>query len=127
MTPPALPDADRRTRRDVLPWVSLAGRVLLAGVLAYAASSKLFDPLATVRAVRAYKLLPEGLAVPFAHALPWVELALAGLLLAGVAVRLVGWLTAGLLTAFVIGMTASPMNFSTVPPYSSIRRRHVSK
>jgi protein-disulfide isomerase len=107
VTPPALPDADRRTRRDVLPWVSLAGRVLLAGVLAYAASSKLFDPLATVRAVRAYKLLPEGLAVPFAHALPWVELALAGLLLAGVAVRLVGWLTAGLLTAFVIGMSAA--------------------
>jgi protein-disulfide isomerase len=107
VTPPALPDADRRTRRDVLPWVSLAGRLLLAGVLVYAASSKLFDPLATVRAVRAYKILPEGLAVPFAHALPWVELGLALLLLAGVAVRLVGWLTAGLLTVFVIGMSAA--------------------
>src|SRR5690348_6883676 len=94
LTPPAPPAADRRTRPDLLPWVSLAGRLLLAGVLGYAASSKLFDPLATARAVRAYKLLPEGLAVPFAHALPWVELALALLLLVGVAVRLVGWLTA---------------------------------
>jgi protein-disulfide isomerase len=107
LTPPAPPAADRRTRLDLLPWVSLAGRLLLAGVLGYAASSKLFDPLATARAVRAYKLLPEGLAVPFAHALPWVELALALLLLVGVAVRLVGWLTAALLTVFVLGMSSA--------------------
>lgn len=107
VTPPAVPDTARSSKRDVLPWVSLAGRALLAGVLAYAASSKVLDPLATVRAVRAYKLLPEGLAVPFAHALPWVELALAALLLVGVAVRLVGLLTAGLLTVFVIGMSSA--------------------
>lgn len=106
-TPSAVPDTDRPAKRDLLPWVSLAGRVLLAGVLAYAASSKVLDPLATVRAVRAYKILPEGLAVPFAHALPWVELGLAGLLLAGVAVRLVGLLTAGLLAVFVTGMSAA--------------------
>jgi protein-disulfide isomerase len=107
VTPSAVPDTARRSRRDLLPWVSLAGRVLLAGVLAYAASSKVFDPLATTRAVRAYKLLPEGLAVPFAHALPWIELGLAVLLLVGVAVRLVGLLTAALLTAFVIGMSSA--------------------
>jgi protein-disulfide isomerase len=107
VTPSAVPDADRRPTRGLLPWVSLLGRVVLAGVLAYAASSKVGDPLATVRAVRAYKLLPEGLAVPFAHALPWVELALALLLLLGIAVRLTGLLTAVLLGVFVLGMSSA--------------------
>jgi protein-disulfide isomerase len=94
-------------RSEALPWVSTGGRVLLAGVLAYAASSKLFDPLGTVRAVRAYRLLPEALAVPFAHALPWVELALAVLLLLGIAVRLTAVLTATLLAVFVGGMASA--------------------
>jgi uncharacterized membrane protein YphA (DoxX/SURF4 family) len=87
-------------------WLSLLGRLVIAGVLGWAALSKIADPAATVRAVRAYRILPDSLAVPFGHALPWVELALAVLLLAGVAVRIVGAAAAVLLTVFVAGIVS---------------------
>ena len=91
----------------VLPWLALAGRLLLAGVLGYAALTKIGDPAATVRAVRAYQLLPEWAAVPFAHALPSVELAVAVLLLLGVAVRLTGIAAALLMGMFFVGVASA--------------------
>jgi protein-disulfide isomerase len=93
--------------RPALGWVSLTARLVLAGVLGYAALTKIGDPAATVRAVRAYRLLPEGLVVPFAHALPSVELAVAVLLLLGLAVRLSGVLAALLMGMFVIGIASA--------------------
>lgn len=88
------------------PVLSVLARAVLAVVFGYAGLAKIGDPQATVRAVRAYRLLPESVAVPFAHALPAVELALAVLLLVGLAVRLTGLLTA-LLTLVFIGGVAS--------------------
>ncbi|MDX6203786.1 MAG: hypothetical protein QOJ83_3286, partial [Frankiales bacterium] len=90
----------------IAPWGSLGGRLVLAGVLGYAALSKIADPAATVRAVRAYRILPDSLAVPFGHALPWVELTMAVLLLVGLAVRIVGAATAVLLSVFVAGIVS---------------------
>ena len=87
-------------------WISLIGRLLLAGVLGYAALSKIADPAATVRAVRAYRILPDALAVPFGHALPWVEVAVAALLLVGFAVRIAGAAAALLLVMFVAGIVS---------------------
>jgi hypothetical protein len=62
------------------------------------------DPNAAVRAVRAYRALPELLVHPVAWGLPFVELALALLLLAGIANRAAASIGAGLLVIFMIGI-----------------------
>jgi len=93
--------------RAQLPNVSLVARVVLAGVFAYAALTKIGDPQATVRAVRAYELLPNSVEVPLGYALPAFELALAVLLLAGVALRLAGIVSAVIMLAFVGGITSA--------------------
>ena len=85
-------------------WLSLGGRVVVAGVLGWAALSKITDPAGTVRAVRAYRILPDALAVPFGHALPWVELAIAALLVVGFAVRIAGAAATLLMVTFVAGI-----------------------
>jgi protein-disulfide isomerase/uncharacterized membrane protein YphA (DoxX/SURF4 family) len=93
--------------RTPLSWFSLAGRLLLAGVLGYAALSKIGDPAATVRAVRAYQILPVAVTGPFGHALPWVELSVAALLLLGLAVRIAGAAAVVLMTMFVVGIASA--------------------
>jgi uncharacterized membrane protein YphA (DoxX/SURF4 family) len=74
---------------------------VLAAVFAIAALAKIGNPEAMVRAVRAYQILPEGAVHPVAYALPFVELALAVLLLAGVATRLVAAVAFVLLLLFI--------------------------
>jgi uncharacterized membrane protein YphA (DoxX/SURF4 family) len=96
----------RRIPPRCWPWCSTAARFVLAGVWAWAGVAKLGDPDAAVRAVRAYDILPEGLVKPFAWGLPFVELALAVLLLLGIASRPAAWASAALLLVF-IGATAS--------------------
>ena len=77
----------------------LAAVWLVSGVL------KAVDPDQTYVAVRAYDVLPEAAVEVVAALLPWVELALGVLLLAGVGVRLVAALSAVLLVVFVAGVT----------------------
>jgi uncharacterized membrane protein YphA (DoxX/SURF4 family) len=74
---------------------------VLAAVFAVAALAKIGNTEAMVRAVRAYRILPEGAVHPVAYALPYVELALAVLLLAGVATRLVAAVAFVLLLLFI--------------------------
>ena len=57
------------------PWVATAARLLLGGVFVAAGMLKLPDPAAAVRAVRAYRLLPEVLVAPVAFGLPVIEIA----------------------------------------------------
>jgi uncharacterized membrane protein YphA (DoxX/SURF4 family) len=98
--------ARRRISPQWWPWCSTAGRLVLAGVWAWAGVAKLGDPDAAVRAVRAYDILPETFVKPFAWGLPFVELALALLLLLGLATRPAAWASVVLLLVF-IGATAS--------------------
>jgi uncharacterized membrane protein YphA (DoxX/SURF4 family) len=88
-------------------WFSLFGRVLLAAVFALAAVTKIGDPAAMVRAVRAYQLVPEPAVRPLAYALPYVELALAVLLLLGLGVRYVAAVTGLLLVVFLVGVASA--------------------
>ena len=74
-------------RRAVAPWLATAARALLGVVFVYAGVLKLPDPAAAERAVRAYKLLSEGLVPAAAFGLPMVEIAVGLALLAGVFVR----------------------------------------
>lgn len=93
--------------------VGLAGgaavgcRLLLAGVWLYAGGAKVSDLDGSVRAVKAYRLLPAGAAEWLAAGLPFVELGLAGLLLAGFATRLAAAASALLLVAFLAGIASA--------------------
>lgn len=79
--------------------LGLAAVWLVSGVL------KAIDPDATYVAVRAYDVLPKAGVAVVATALPWLEIVLGLLLLAGVAVRTVAVASAALLLVFVAGVT----------------------
>ena len=109
--PDEIPSAPGKSSRwrwlpIALPWASLAARIVGAGVFGYAGIAKIGDPAGGVRAVRAYRILPESLVHPVAYGLPAFEVVLAALLLFGVASRVVGAIGAGLLAVF-IGSVAS--------------------
>jgi len=83
------------------------GRLILAGVLLWAGGAKLGDLGASVRAVNAYELLPYELARVIGAALPFVEVALGLLLLAGLATRVVAAVTAALMAVFIAGIASA--------------------
>lgn len=79
--------------------IGLAAVWLVSGVL------KAIDPDATYVAVRAYDVLPKAGVAVVATVLPWLEIVLGLLLLAGVAVRTAAVASAMLLLVFVAGVT----------------------
>jgi uncharacterized membrane protein YphA (DoxX/SURF4 family) len=86
----------------------LAGRVLLGGVFLYAAYTKLRLPWAIfAMSINSYQILPEPLVIFIARALPWVELALGALLLAGWKLRWVAAASSALLGGFFVIMLRS--------------------
>ncbi|WP_407659369.1 MauE/DoxX family redox-associated membrane protein [Lipingzhangella rawalii] len=89
------------------PWVTLLARLALAGVLGYAGLSKVTAPVVSVQAVEAYELLPPELARVVGYTLPAFEIALAVLLLLGLATRYVGALTAVLMVVFTAGIVSA--------------------
>ncbi len=89
------------------PWVSLALRLALAVVLLWAGLAKIGDLAASVRAVRAFELLPEVLARPVGYGLPVLEIALGVLLLAGLLTRYAAVLSALLMAGFIVGIVSA--------------------
>ncbi len=90
--------------RLIQPWISLLVRLGMAGILIAAALPKMLDADESVRAVRAYRLLPEAL-VPFVGtALPYFELVLAIVLIAGVFTRWTAIVWLLMMAAFVFGV-----------------------
>jgi uncharacterized membrane protein YphA (DoxX/SURF4 family) len=85
----------------------LAARLVLGGVWIVAGWLKLPDPAGSVRAVRAYRLLPESIVPTVGHALPLLELAIGLLLVAGLAVRVAASVSLVLLTAFLVGIASA--------------------
>jgi uncharacterized membrane protein YphA (DoxX/SURF4 family) len=96
-----------RDTRAWAQWTSLVARLLLAGVFLVAAVPKLGDTEQTVRAVRAYRLLPESSVRLVAYALPYLELALALLLLVGLGTRVVAAVAGLLLIVFLGGLISA--------------------
>jgi protein-disulfide isomerase len=90
--------------RAWVDWLLTALRVLLGLVLVYAGAIKFVDPLQTVRAVRAYHLLPEPLVIAMAYGLPVLEITLGLLLVVGLDTRLVVGLSALRLLFFTAGI-----------------------
>lgn len=96
------PGAARRER--ILDIVGLIARLILAGVFLVSGFLKAADPAQTKVAVKAYQLLPDGVAEVVAAVLPYLEIATGVLLLLGLATRLGAILSALLMIAFLIGV-----------------------
>src|SRR4051794_40960056 len=91
-------------RADAL---GVVARVVVGGVWVVAGALKLPDPAENVRAVRAYQLLPESIVPLVGHALPGVEILVGVCLLLGLLIRPNAVLSAVLLLAFMIGISAA--------------------
>ena len=87
--------------------VSTVARLVLAGVFIVAGALKVVDPQSSVEAVRAYELLPEGLATPVGWGLPFAEVALGLLLVVGVFTRVAAAAAAGLMTVFIAAVVSA--------------------
>ncbi|MFJ8628056.1 MauE/DoxX family redox-associated membrane protein [Kitasatospora sp. NPDC093550] len=88
-------------------WLSTVVRLGLAVVWGWAGLAKVSDPAEAAQAVRAYEILPEGLVKPIGYGLPFLELALALLLVIGLGVRLVAGVSAVLLLVFIAGIASA--------------------
>jgi uncharacterized membrane protein YphA (DoxX/SURF4 family) len=86
------------------PWLATAARLVLGGVFLVAGALKIPDPAAAVRAVRAYRLLPEPAVAPVAFGLPVIEIAVGLALVVGVFVRTAAIAAAVLLVVFLVGI-----------------------
>lgn len=91
----------------MLAWSGLILRLVIGGVWIVAGALKLPDPAASVRAVRAYDLLPEAIVPAVGHALPILELLVGACLILGLFVRGMSALSALLFVAFIIGIASA--------------------
>lgn len=89
------------------PWLGTLLRLGLAAVWIYAGASKVGDLAASGRSVNAYELLPYDLATAVGAALPFIEIALGLLLLAGFATRFAAGASALLLVVFIVGIASA--------------------
>ncbi|HET7531616.1 MAG TPA: MauE/DoxX family redox-associated membrane protein [Nocardioidaceae bacterium] len=88
-------------------WIGFAARLLVGGVWIVAGALKLPDLDASVRAVRAYRLLPEAVVPAVGHALPVIEVAIGIMLVLGLLVRFNAVVSAVLFLGFVIGIASA--------------------
>ena len=92
--------------RRLTPWLGLLARLVLAAVFLIAGAGKVGDLAASGRAVNAYQLMPFGVAKAVGAGLPFVEIVLGLLLLAGLATRAVAALTGALLAVYIFGIAS---------------------
>jgi len=94
-------------RPRVQPWLATVARLGLGGFVLAAGLAKVGDLPASVRAVRAYELLPESLAVLVGNTLPLVEIILGVLLILGLFTRWAAAAAGLLLVVFVLGIASA--------------------
>ena len=91
----------------VKDWFGLVARLVTGGVWIAAGALKLPHPADSVRAVRAYDLLPEAIVPTVGHLLPVVEIVIGLCLVLGVLVRGASVVSALLFLAFIIGISSA--------------------
>lgn len=90
------------------PWISLVARLALAAIWLVSGLLKVGSPQQSVMAVQAYELpLPSGLEHLVGWGLPWFEIALGLLLLAGLLTRPTAIVSALLLVLFIAGIISA--------------------
>jgi uncharacterized membrane protein YphA (DoxX/SURF4 family) len=87
-------------------WLGVLARLVVGGVWLWAGFAKFPHPNASVSAVRAYQLLPTGLAESVGRVLPTLEIVVGACLVLGLLLRFSGVLSALMLTAFVVGIVS---------------------
>ena len=88
-------------------WFGLLARLVTGGVWIVAGALKLPHPADSVRAVRAYDLLPEAVVPAVGHLLPVLEVVIGLCLVVGVLVRGTSVVSALLFVAFIIGIASA--------------------
>jgi len=84
----------------------LLARLVLGGVLLAAGGLKVLKPTESANAVAAYKILPTNVAHLVGYALPWLEVALALLLIVGFMVRPAAVLSGLIMVVFAIAIAS---------------------
>jgi uncharacterized membrane protein YphA (DoxX/SURF4 family) len=102
----ALAAAPRRRAVAGRLWFGTVVRLVLAGYLGVAGLLKLPHPAESVRAVRAYRILPESIVPTVGYVLPLLEVAIALLLVLGLGTRVAAVFSSLLMTAFIIGIAS---------------------
>lgn len=90
-----------------MTWFGVLARLVVGGVWIAAGLLKLPDPAENVRAVRAYRILPESVVPAIGHGLPILEILVGACLVAGLLTRVNAVVSGLLLVAFVIGISAA--------------------
>lgn len=91
-------------KSTVFEWISTVVRLAMAGILIAAAIPKFADIPQSVRAVRAYDLLPEPVVPLVGTLLPVLEIVLAVFLLAGLFTRIAAIVWLAMMAAFMFGV-----------------------
>jgi uncharacterized membrane protein YphA (DoxX/SURF4 family) len=91
----------------VKQWIGLACRAALAAVWLSAGIIKFADAPGMVRAVRAYKLLPESVVPVLGHLLPALEIVIGACFLLGLLTRGFAVLSALLMVVFMFGIVSA--------------------
>jgi uncharacterized membrane protein YphA (DoxX/SURF4 family) len=91
----------------VKEWFGALARVVVGGVWLAAGLLKVSDGAASVRAVRAYDLLPEAVVPTIGHALPALEIVIGLALVAGALTRPAAVVSALLFLAFIFGISSA--------------------
>jgi len=82
-------------------------RVVTGGAWVVAGALKLPDPAGSVRAVRAYELLPEAVVPTVGYLLPALEVAVGVLLVLGLLTRAAAVASSLMFVAFVVGIASA--------------------
>lgn len=104
-TPPVRPSWRGVLVRAWWPWISVLSRLLVGVVWIVAGALKLGDTDDSVRAVRAYQILPESIVPLVGRGLPVFEVLVGALMMVGLGLRIVSVLSALLQFAFIIGIS----------------------
>jgi uncharacterized membrane protein YphA (DoxX/SURF4 family) len=88
-------------------WAGLVARLVVGGVWIVAGWLKLPDPAESVRAVRAYDLLPESIVPTVGHGLPILEIVVGLMLVLGAGTRVAAAVSLLLQVAFIIGIASA--------------------
>lgn len=88
-------------------WISTLVRLGLAGVFLVAGGLKVTDLDANARAVVAYQLMPNDIAILIGKIQPFFEIGLGLFLLMGLATRIAAWISAVTLVIFISGIASA--------------------
>ena len=88
-------------------WTGLVARLLTGGVWFVAGGLKVLHPDESIRAVRAYDLLPETIVPAVGQLLPVLEVVIGLCLVLGVLTRGAGAVSALLFVAFIVGISSA--------------------